>query len=95
MGVASIMDAREIALIATGEHKALIVRRAVEGEIDPDVAATYLQRHPNATVFVDAAASAELTRIKTPWVVGEVKWTRELETRAVIWLGQARPASRS
>jgi glucosamine-6-phosphate deaminase len=89
MGVASIMDAREIALIATGEHKALIVRRAVEGEIDPDVAATYLQRHPNATVFVDAAASAELTRIKTPWVVGEVNWTRELETRAVIWLGQA------
>jgi glucosamine-6-phosphate deaminase len=86
MGVASIMDAREIALIATGEHKALIVRRAVEGEIDPDVAATYLQKHENATVYVDSAASAELTRIKTPWIVGEVKWTRELETRAVIWL---------
>nr|MBA2669963.1 glucosamine-6-phosphate deaminase [Gemmatimonadota bacterium] len=86
MGVASIMDAREIALIATGEHKALIVRRAVEGEIDPDVAATYLQKHRNATVYVDSAAAAELTRIKTPWIVGEVKWTRELETRAVIWL---------
>jgi glucosamine-6-phosphate deaminase len=65
------------------------VRRAVEGEIDPDVAATYLQKHPNATVYVDAAAAAELTRIKTPWVVGEVTWTRELETRAVIWLSQA------
>jgi glucosamine-6-phosphate deaminase len=89
MGVASITDAREIALIATGEHKALIVRRAVEGEIDPDVAATYLQKHPNATVFVDSAAAAELTRIKTPWVVGEVNWTRELETRAVIWLSKA------
>jgi glucosamine-6-phosphate deaminase len=89
MGVATIMEAREIALIATGEHKALIVRRAVQGEVDPDVAATYLQEHPNATVYVDAAAAAELTRIKTPWMVGEVKWDRDLETRAVIWLSQA------
>src|SRR5205823_14546062 len=40
MGVASIIDAREIALVATGEHKAAIIKRAVEGEPDPDVAAT-------------------------------------------------------
>jgi glucosamine-6-phosphate deaminase len=88
MGVATIMEAREIALIATGEHKAAIVRRAVEGEIDPDVAATYLQRHPRVTAYVDHAAAAELTRIKTPWAVGEVRWTRELEIQAVIWLSQ-------
>ncbi len=86
MGVATILDAREVALIATGEHKSLIVRRAVEGPVTPDVAATYLQRHPNATVYLDAAAAAELTRVKTPWVVGEVEWTRELEIRALIWL---------
>jgi glucosamine-6-phosphate deaminase len=88
MGVASILDAREIALIATGEHKAAVIRRAVEGEPDPDVAATYLQTHPNATFYLDPAAAAELTRVKTPWVVGEVRWTRELETRAVIWLSE-------
>jgi len=88
MGVASIMDAREIALVATGEHKATIVRRSVEGEPDPDVAATYLQNHPNATFYLDPAAAAELTRIKTPWVVGEVRWDRALETEAVIWLSQ-------
>ncbi len=86
MGVATIMDAREVALIATGEHKAEIIRRSVEGEINPDVAATYLQKHRNATFYVDPAASADLTRIKTPWVVGEVSWTRDLEIRAVIWL---------
>lgn len=89
MGVASILDAREIALLATGEHKAEIVRRAVEGEIDPDVAATYLQEHPNATFYLDPAAAAELTRVKTPWVVGEVEWTREREIEAVIWLSRA------
>jgi len=88
MGVASILDAREIALVATGEHKAAIVRRSVEGEPDPDVAATYLQDHPNATFYLDPAAAAELTRIKTPWVVGEVSWTRKLELEAVIWLSQ-------
>ncbi|HLM68096.1 MAG TPA: glucosamine-6-phosphate deaminase [Longimicrobium sp.] len=88
MGVASILDAREIALVATGEHKAAIVRRSVEGEPDPDVAATYLQDHANATFYLDPAAAAELTRIKTPWVVGEVAWTRKLEIEAVIWLSQ-------
>jgi glucosamine-6-phosphate deaminase len=89
MGVASILEAREIALVATGEHKAMIVRRSVEGEPDPDVAATYLQNHRNATFYLDPAAAAELTRIKTPWVVGEVRWDRKLETEAVIWLSQS------
>src|SRR3982074_3528133 len=86
MGVATIMEAKEIALVATGEHKAAIIRRAVEGEPDPDVAATYLQRHPNAVFYVDFAAAADLTRIRTPWIVGDMKWTREKEIDAVIWL---------
>jgi glucosamine-6-phosphate deaminase len=34
MGVATILEAREIAIIATGEHKAGIVERAVEGDVD-------------------------------------------------------------
>ena len=86
MGVGTILEARVIALIATGEHKAAIVRRAVEGEVDQEVAATYLQRHPNASVSLDAAAAAELTHVKTPWVVGEIEWNRPLEIRAVTWL---------
>ncbi|MEA2705551.1 MAG: glucosamine-6-phosphate deaminase [Gemmatimonadaceae bacterium] len=88
MGVASIMEAKEIALVATGEHKAAIIKRAVEGEPDPDVAATYLQRHPNAVFYVDFAAAADLTRIRTPWVVGDMKWTRDKEIDAVIWLSE-------
>jgi glucosamine-6-phosphate deaminase len=85
-GVATILEAREVALLATGEHKTEIVQRAVEGRIDPDVAATYLQEHPNATFYLDPPAAAELTRIKTPWVVGAVDWTPDLELRAVTWL---------
>lgn len=88
MGVASILAAREIALMATGEHKAAIVKRAVEGPVSPAVAATYLQDHPNATFYLDAAAAADLTRVATPWLLGEPAWDRELETRALIWLSE-------
>ena len=88
MGVATILEAREIALLATGEHKAAIVRRAVEGDLDRAVAATYLQRHPHATFWLDAAAAAELTRIKTPWLVQELDWTPALATQAVVWLSE-------
>ena len=88
MGVATILEAREIALIATGEHKAAVVKRAVEGEIDRDIAASYLQKHPHATVYLDDAAAAELTRRKTPWLVREIEWTRAREIEAVVWLAQ-------
>ncbi len=88
MGVASILDAREIAILATGEHKSFIVRRAVEGDVDVEVAATFLQRHPNTTFYVDRASAAELTRIKTPWLLDEVQWTPDLTVRAVVWLSE-------
>jgi glucosamine-6-phosphate deaminase len=88
MGVATILAAREIALIATGEHKAAIVRRAVEGDVSPEVAASYLQRHPGATIYLDPAASAELTRIATPWLLQAVEWTPEMTERAVVWLAE-------
>jgi len=88
MGVATILDAREIAILATGEHKASIVRRAVEGEVDVEVAATFLQDHPNTTFYLDSAAGSELTRIRTPWVLNEVKWTKEMTIRAVVWLSE-------
>ena len=88
MGVATILEAREVILLATGEHKAGIVRRAVEGEVHGDVAATFLQQHPAATVYLDPAAAADLTRIRTPWLVGDVGWTPHWETEAVIWLSR-------
>ncbi|MEX2156808.1 MAG: glucosamine-6-phosphate deaminase [Gemmatimonadales bacterium] len=88
MGVATILDAREIALLATGEHKAAIVQRATEGEVSADVAATFLQRHAAVTVHLDLAAAAELTRIKTPWVLEPVEWTPPMVERAVVWLAE-------
>jgi glucosamine-6-phosphate deaminase len=86
MGVETIFEAREILILATGEHKAEIVRRAVEGEVDYEVAATFLQRHGNTTFYLDEAAAASLTRVATPWLLGPVDWTPQLVVRAVVWL---------
>lgn len=86
MGVATILAAREIALLGTGEHKARIIKRSVEGDINLEIAATFLQRHPKTTFYVDSAAGADLTRVATPWLLDEVEWTDDLKLRAVVWL---------
>ncbi|HEU5305419.1 MAG TPA: glucosamine-6-phosphate deaminase [Gemmatimonadales bacterium] len=86
MGVETIFEAREIIILATGEHKAAVVRRAVEGDVDHEVAATFLQRHPNTTFFLDQPAAAALTRVATPWLLGPVEWSPSLVVRAVVWL---------
>jgi glucosamine-6-phosphate deaminase len=88
MGLATILEAREIALIATGEHKAAVVQRAVEGEVTPAIAATYLQRHARVTVYLDTAAAADLTRVATPWLLEAVAWDPATTERAVVWLAE-------
>jgi glucosamine-6-phosphate deaminase len=86
MGVETILEAREILMLATGEHKADIVHRAVEGDVDHEIAATFLQRHPNTTFFLDGPAAAALTRVATPWLLGPVEWTPGMVVQAVVWL---------
>ena len=88
MGVGTILDAREVILLATGEHKAPILRRAVEEEPSVVVTASYLQDHPNTTFYVDRAAASQLAREKTPWLVREIEWDALMAKRAVIWLSE-------
>jgi len=86
MGVGTILEARKIAIMAFGEHKAPIVQRAVEGEITDAIAASFLQRHADTTFLLDQAAASHLTPIRRPWVIGSVNWTPTVIRRAVIWL---------
>ncbi|HYD02129.1 MAG TPA: glucosamine-6-phosphate deaminase [Phycisphaerales bacterium] len=87
MGVGTILRARRVVLMAFGEHKAAIVRRTVEEPVTSTIAASYLQEHPNTLLVLDAASSAELTRVKTPWRLEQVQhWDDRLTRRAVIWL---------
>lgn len=88
MGVGSILKAKRVILLAWGEGKALILKPTVEGEIKDTIPATFLQKHKNANIYIDAAASAELTRVKTPWLVGSCNWDDRLIRQAVVWLCQ-------
>ena len=47
-----------------------------------------MQEHPNAQIVLDAAAAAELTRFKTPWLLGPVEWTEATIRKAAIWLAR-------
>jgi glucosamine-6-phosphate deaminase len=61
MGVGTILDAREIVLLATGNAKSAILAKAVEGPITAMVSASALQLHANCKVIIDEAAAADLT----------------------------------
>jgi len=53
MGLATIMEARQILLLANGPEKAGILSRALKGPVTTDVPASILQRHPQLTVLTD------------------------------------------
>lgn len=60
LGMAGILAAREIWLLATGIGKAAILRETLDGPVTGDVPATFLRGHPGLRVIVDEAATAEL-----------------------------------
>lgn len=86
MGLKTIMDAKRIILIAWGEEKAQVIEDIVEGEHQLLVPATCLQEHKNAEVVIDEGAASQLTRVKTPWLVGRCQWPPRFIRTAVLWL---------
>ena len=76
MGVGTILEARELILLATGRAKAAILARAVEGPITAMISASALQLHPNCKVVVDEEAAGDLTqREYYDWVFrNEPEW---------------------
>lgn len=95
MGVRSILNARRLVLMAWGQHKADVVRTAIEGDVSSHVTASFLQEHPDATFVLDAAAAGSLTRFRTPWQLGPLEeqglaWDERMTRRAILWLSQLR-----
>jgi len=86
MGIETIMSAQRIIMMAWGEGKSKIVRKMVEEPVTEMMPASILQKHPNASFIFDYASASELTRIKTPWLTGPVRWSSKLVRRAVFWL---------
>ena len=88
MGVGTILDARQLILMAFGEHKAPVIAQAVEGKMTSSVAASFLQEHPHAEVYLDSAAAQALTRFRAPWTLGPIDWNEAGILKAVIWLAR-------
>lgn len=62
-GLATIMSAKKIVLVAYGQNKAEAIRQLVEGAVSARWPATILQHHPDVTVIVDHEAAAGLDLI--------------------------------
>jgi glucosamine-6-phosphate deaminase len=60
MGIATILESRRCILLATGEEKAAIIAKALEGPITSMISATALHLHPNCRVVLDEAAASLL-----------------------------------
>lgn len=88
MGVGSIMKARKVYMMAWGEGKAGVIKKAVEGPITDQVPSSFLQKHNDCLVVLDEAAPSELVRIKTPWLLDSIDWDDRLIRKAVVWLCQ-------
>ncbi|MHA1299028.1 MAG: glucosamine-6-phosphate deaminase [Candidatus Helarchaeota archaeon] len=95
MGIGTILDAKKIILLASGEHKAPIIKEAVEGRVNPFIPASILQTHPNVHFILEKGAASRLSRIMYPWIFFDVDWAVEQEKaktgenhidNALIWL---------
>ena len=60
MGIGTILEAKKILLLATGEAKAGTIAEAIEGPITASVTASCLQLHADVTFVIDEAAGARL-----------------------------------
>lgn len=58
LGIADIMRARKIVLVAKGKNKAEIVHKMFNSPITPEIPATILRLHPNVEFLLDAEAAA-------------------------------------
>ena len=62
MGIGTIMESKEIILLANGEGKADAIKACVEGPITAWVPASIIQMHQKAHVIIDKQAATKLTR---------------------------------
>ena len=86
MGIRTIFNSKRIIMMAWGIQKGLIVKKSVENNITSLIPTTYLQNHKNITLVLDKECSSELTRFKTPWLVGPCDWTDLMKRKAIVWL---------
>ena len=88
MGLGTIMESREVAVMALGEHKARVVSALAEGPVTNKVPVSLFQDHGNTNVYLDSASASSLGAIATPWTLGGVDWDETMIIRAMVWLSE-------
>ncbi len=86
IGIATMMSAKQIILMAWGEDKANAVHNIVEGIPSSLCPASFLQKHENISFYADDNAGSLLSRVVAPWLVGPCDWTPKFTRKAVVWL---------
>ena len=76
IGVATLLDASEILILATGSNKALAIEAAIEGSLSHQWTVSALQLHPKATIACDSNSTMEL-KVKT------LKYFTEIENENI------------
>ena len=61
MGVSTILNAKKCLQVAYGQHKAEILVASIEGEVTPNIPASFLQKHTNVVILLDKDAASKLT----------------------------------
>jgi len=61
MGMATIMETKEVILLANKANKADAIAKTIEGPVTEEVPASLLQEHPNVTFLVEKEAASKLT----------------------------------
>ena len=84
IGLSTLMNARQVTLLAWGEHKSAIIKKVIEYKADDNVPASLLQLHKNAKVALDVNAAQMLTRLSQPWLVGTCDWTNKLDRKSGV-----------
>ena len=84
MGISTILKSKKIILMAWGQAKASVIKKAVEDDDTEDVPASLLQNHDDCTFIIDETAASALTRFKSPWLTGECDWTDKMIKKAVV-----------
>ena len=74
VGVATVMDAKEVLIIVNGHNKARALQQAVEGSVNQMWTITALQLHPKGIIVCDEAATEELK-------VGTYRYFQEIEAK--------------
>lgn len=72
VGVATISDAKQVVILATGYNKANALKRTIEGDVSHLCTASALQMHPDTIIVIDEPACAELK-------VGTYRYFKEIE----------------